>query len=111
MKIEQTATGHELILVYGAVASRLVPFLNPQIPFIWILVHMHNRALQWRDAEVPLSPEQKITARVRMLSYDMQLSTEEFMAQAEVLDDHGLVLIQSRKPMPDTLELSRIPES
>jgi len=111
MDIMESATGHEMILVQGAVASRLARLLNPEIPFVWILGHMPNRIVQWWETEVPWSTEARISAKVRMLSYDMLLRTEEFLGHVEALDDHGLALIQSRKPMPDTLDLSRVPET
>lgn len=59
---------------------------------------------------MPINRSESITGKIRMLSYDLQLTTNEFLERVHSFDDHGLVLIQSRNPMPDTLDLSRIPE-
>ena len=51
------------------------------------------------------------TGLVRHLSFDLQMPTQDFILRAADFDDHGLVLIQSHKPMPDTLSLDSIPDS
>lgn len=110
MHIEKNPNNHDMLWVHRSVASELARFLHPEVPYVWLLGHMPNRVVQWWQANVPLNLQQNITAQVRLLSYDIQLRTQDFLAKAEGFDDHGLVLIQSNKPMPDTLDLSRIPE-
>ena len=108
--IEKNPNNHDILFVPRTIVSELARFLHPEVPYVWLLGHMPNRVFQWWQATVPVNEQQNITARVRMVSYDMQLRTQDFLTQAAYFDDHGLVLIQSNKLMPDTLDLSRIPE-
>jgi hypothetical protein len=91
------------------VVSMLAGYLSREVPFVWVLGHMPNSYVQWWEATVPLNRTESIRAQVRLLSYDIQLTTSEFLDRATSFDDHGLVLVQSHKPMPDTLDLARIP--
>ena len=50
------------------------------------------------------------TRSQRACSPDIQLSTSEFLAYVKAFDNHGLVLVQSYQPIPDTLDLARIAE-
>ena len=111
MRIEKNPNNHDMLLVHGSIVSELARFLHPEVAYVWILGHMPNRTIQWWQADVPLTLQHNLRAQVRALSYDIQLPTRDFLAQAAGFDDYGLVLIQSSKPMPDTLHLSRIPES
>ncbi len=111
MRIEKNPNNHDMLLVHESVVSELARLLHPEVPYVWLLGHMPNRTGQWWQADVPLTLQQNITAQVRWVSYDMQLPTQDFLSKAECFDDYGLVFIQANKPMPDTLHLSRIPES
>ena len=111
MCIEKNPNNHDMLFVHESVVSELARLLHPEVPYVWLLGHMPNRVVQWWQADVPLNLHQNITAQVRLVLYDMQLPTQDFLSKAECFDDYGLVLIQSDKPMPDTLDLSRIPES
>ena len=111
MRIEKNPNNHDMLFVHGAVVSHLARFLHPEVPYVWVLGHMPNRLSQWWHANVPLNLQQNITAQVRLMSYDIQLSTRDFLSQAEYFDDSGLLLIQSNKSMPDSLHLFQIQES
>lgn len=103
--------GVETLYVQKAIVSTLVGFLNPQIPWVWVLGHMPNRCVEWWQAALPLNKQGvSVTAELRSVRYDLMLPTAQFIELAAELDDHGLVLIQSRQRMPDTLDLSRIPD-
>ena len=102
---------HESIYVHGAVVTDLIQFLDKSVPYVWLLGHMPNPAIQWWDASVPVNRETPFSGKVRNLVYDLQMSTSDFIKISPSLNDYGLVLIQSNKPMPDTLELDRIPEN
>lgn len=110
MTIETSQQGYERTYVHGAVVSTLARFLSRDIDYIWLLSHAPVEAIQWWEAAVPLTRSEIIRARIRAISYDMELRTTDFIARAHALDDHGLVLIQSRNPMPDTLDIWRIPD-
>lgn len=102
----------EIVYVYGAVASVLAKFLMPKVPWVWILGHYSNESIQWWNTTIPLNTHgSSLTASVRGLSFDLQMPTTDFMSRAEDFDNHGLILIQSRHQMPDTLLLDRIPEN
>ncbi|QDT90816.1 hypothetical protein [Gimesia algae] len=102
----------EFVYVHNAIVSVLARFLDPTVPWVWILGHCPNRHLQWWNTTVPLNDGGSIyTGAVRALSFDLQLSTRDFVSRATDFDEHGLALIQSHKRMPDTLSLDGIPES
>ena len=102
----------EVVYVHGAVVSLLARFLDATVPWVWILGHRPNPFVQWWQTTVPLSMTgTDFTGLVRHLSFDLQMPTQDFILRAADFDDHGLVLIQSHKPMPDTLSLDSIPDS
>jgi hypothetical protein len=99
------------VYVYNAIVSVLAKFLDPAIPWVWILGHRPNRYIQWWQTTVPIDIAGKdFTGLVRDLRLDLQLPTSEFILRSTEFDDHGLVLIQSHQQMPDTLCLARIPD-
>ena len=102
----------EIVYVHGAVASALARFLDPTVPWVWILGHCPNRYMQWWDTTIPLNTGgSSFTGSVRSLFLDLQLPTHEFISCAAEFDDHGLVLIQSKHQMPNTLSLDTIPQT
>ncbi len=102
----------EIVYVHNAVVSVLAKFLAPSFPWVWVLGHRPNRYMQWWDATLPLNSRgTDYSGSIRDLCFDLQLPTHDFMAQATGFDDHGLVLIQSDRPMADTLSLHAIPDA
>ena len=110
MTAQKNPNGHDMLFVHGATVSSLVRYLNKSVPYVWVLGHMPHRYVQWYNATIPLNERENITASVRLLSYDIQFRTSEFIEKASSFEEHGLVLIQAHKPMPNALDLSRIPE-
>ena len=105
-------TDCEIVYVHGATVSVLATFLDPSIPWIWILGHRPNRYLEWWETTVPLNSKGSVfTGAVRGLCLDLQMPTPDFLERSTEFDEHGLVLIQSRQQLPETLCLDRIPES
>ena len=103
---------YERIYVYGATVSSLVPVLDSAVPWVWILGHRPNRYSEWWQTTVPLNTNgTSFIGSVRNICLDIQMPTSDFIAQATDFDEHGLVLIQSRQQMPDTLCLERSRES
>jgi len=101
----------ECVYVHGAVASVLAWFLDPSVPWVWVLGHCPNPYLRWWKASVPInSTGSKYSGWVRNLTVDIQMPTLEFVARATEFDEHGLLLVQSHQRMPDTLCLERVPE-
>jgi hypothetical protein len=104
--------GVETLYVQGATVSTLTPFLNPQVPWIWVLGHRPNRFVEWWQTSLPVNKEgSPITAEFRLVGYDLLLPTSRFLELAAEFEDHGLVLVQSHQRMPNTLDLSRIPDN
>jgi hypothetical protein len=102
----------EIIYVHGAVVSNLAQFLDAAVPWVWILGHRPNRYVQWWNTAVAINTDgARLTGLVRNLCFDLQIPTQTFLAGAVDFDDHGIALIQSHRPMPDTLSLAAIPES
>ncbi|MFH1301442.1 MAG: hypothetical protein ABIK07_10300 [Planctomycetota bacterium] len=102
----------EIVYVHGAIVSVLARFLDPTVPWVWILGHCPNPHAQWWNTTVPLNNSGSIyTGAVRLLCFDLQLTTRDFVSRATDFDEHGLMLIQSHKQMPDTLSLDGIPEA
>ncbi|MEY8688777.1 MAG: hypothetical protein AB9M53_02700 [Leptothrix sp. (in: b-proteobacteria)] len=110
MSAQKNPRGHDMLFVHAATVTALAKLLNPAVPYIWILGHMPHRYVQWWRTNVPLNDTDCISAQVRMLTYDIQVPTAEFLQRAAAFDCFGLSLVQAHKPMPDTLDLSRIPE-
>ncbi|MDB5391757.1 MAG: hypothetical protein JWM11_7403 [Planctomycetaceae bacterium] len=101
----------EIVYVHGALVSALATLLDSSVPWVWILGHRPNMVVQWWNATVPLNVKGAvISGSVRDLRLDLQMPTQDFISCAEEFDDHGLVLIQSYRQMPDTLDLERIPD-
>jgi hypothetical protein len=109
MKIGATPRGHDEFLCDDATVASLAKLLNPSVPYVWIFHHMPTPIVQWWDADVPINKCERLSAKVRMLSYDLQMSTSEFLQRSLAFEGHAIDLVQADRPMPDTLDLSRIP--
>ena len=108
---ERNPGGSEKLYVHGATVSDLSRFLNRDVPYVWILDHSPHNYCEWWEATVPLTDAETIRASVRLLTYDLQLATNEFLARTHLFDTYGLVLVQADRPMPNTLVLSHVPEA
>jgi hypothetical protein len=94
-----------------ATVGGLARYLSPEVPWVWILGHVPNATVEWWTTDVPLNRQGvRLQAQVRLMTYDFQLPTPVFLRRALDLEDHGVRLVQSRLPMPNTLELSRLTE-
>ena len=101
--------GVETETVPRATVSLLLRYLDPEVPFIWLLRHMPTTYVRWDELRVPLNVNGAyMDGLVRGLNYDIQISTQEFLRIAPALEEHGLELVQSHKPMPNTLDISRL---
>lgn len=104
--------GVETLYVHGASVSTLTHFLNPQIPWVWVLEHMPNRCFEWWQTSLPINKQGvSVSAEFRSVGYDFMLPTTQFLELAPELEDHGLILIQSRQRIPNTFDISRVPDN
>ncbi|WP_255991004.1 hypothetical protein [Chitinolyticbacter albus] len=103
--------GVETLYVHGATVSELVGFLNPQVPWVWILGHMPNTRFEWWETTQPINRSgTPITAEFRLVSYDLLLPTSRFLDLSPTFEGHGISLIQSNKRMANALDIARLPE-
>lgn len=110
-KIEELRN-YEQIYINGATVSVLSKFLDPSIPWVWLLGHYPNRYVQWWKANVPVnSVGSTFGGLVRNLCFDLQMPTSAFISRVKEFDEHGIMLIQSHQKMPDTLNLEYVPDS
>jgi hypothetical protein len=99
----------ETVTVHHATVTLLTRYLNPSVPWVWVLDHVPNSIVEWWKTEVPLNQRgDSHIGDVRLLRYDLQLSTQEFLSHVTAFEGHGIDLVQSRHRMPNTLEPSRL---
>jgi hypothetical protein len=99
----------ETVVVHQATVALLARYLNPAVPWVWILDHVPNSIIEWWKTQVPLNQQsENLVGEVRLLRYDLQLSTPEFLSRVGAFEGHGINLVQSRHRMPNTLEPSRL---
>ena len=96
----------ETTAVHAATVGSLLRFLNKAIPWVWVISHIPNAKYEWWRTQVPLNDAGSMfSGDVRLVQYDLQLSTSEFLMAAVAFEDSGISLIQSRQRMPATLDL------
>jgi hypothetical protein len=99
----------ETAVVHHATVTAVARYLNPAVPWVWVLDHVPNSRFQWWSTEVPLNQQgATLVGDVRLLRYDLQLPTQEFLSCIEAFEEHGISLVHSRHRMPNTLEPSRL---
>lgn len=104
------SNGVEVIYVHRATVSLLTRFLNRDVSWVWILDHTPRRDMEWSKETMPLNEHSdQLEASYRLVSYDLMLETSRFFEIVSKLEDYGLNLIQSYKPMPHSLYVKAIP--
>ena len=98
-------------MLRSCTARILAPILEPAIPWVWIRHHHPKRYIQWWNTQAALSEKGPLhDVEVRMMEFDLQLSTARFLELLPEFEDHGLALFQMTRRVPDTLTLHRVPE-
>ncbi|MEK6701082.1 MAG: hypothetical protein AABZ53_02390 [Planctomycetota bacterium] len=96
-------------MLRSCTARILVHILDRDTPFVWIRRHAPCRDMRWWRTKVPLSIDgAPFNVEARMLNFDLQMSTSEFLENIAEFDGHGLVLFQMSKRVPDSLTLDGI---
>ncbi len=99
------------VMLRSCTAAVLAHILDPAIPVIWVRRHMPQRYIQWWQAQAPLSVRGGIhELEVRAMEFDLQLPTSRFLELLAEFEDHGIVLFQMTRRVPDTLTLDRVAE-
>ena len=84
----------ETLKVERATVQSLLRFLNKAIPGIWIIGHIPNTKYEWWRTQVPLNADgAMINGDVRLVQYDLQLSTHDFLLRAAAFEDSGITLV------------------
>lgn len=99
------------LMLRSCTAGILAHIVDPSVPFVWIRCHTPKRYLQWWSTQVCLSEAGLPHAvEVRSMSFDLQLRTNRFLELLPEFEDHGIVLFQMNRRIPDTLTLAGIPD-
>ena len=80
-----------------------------EIPFVYIENHCPLKRLDWWKTSVPIDQKQSnATFCIRNLSYDIMLSTKEFLEYCEILTNDGFSIYQLNRELPNTFLPSNV---
>jgi hypothetical protein len=83
--------------------------LDPNVPFVWIRRHTPKRDIQWWNTKAALSETGQLhELEVRSMEFDLHLRTARVLELLPEFADHGIVLFQMTRRVPDTLTLDRV---
>ena len=86
-----------LVLQHATVVL-LAQYLNPAVPWVWILDRVPNTVVEWWKTSAPLTPlGESLFGEVRLLRYDLQLPTAEFLSRIAAFEECGISFVQSRR--------------
>jgi hypothetical protein len=91
------------VFIHGAIVSSFEKYFVKDMGFVVIFGHMPFRYVEWNEDILPINKNFKLKGKFRMASYDIQMSTSEFISNIHQFDDHGISLVQLSKPLPNTL--------
>ena len=100
------------IAVFNSTVLDLKCFLNPSVPFVWIVDYMPVQKLAWYSSTLQLNEKDVVgSLQVRPHGCDLLLDTSKCEELLEMLNDsNGITIIQMSKKVPDTLINSVSPE-
>jgi hypothetical protein len=100
------------VMLQSCTCSVLASVLDPAVPFVWVRGHMPQSVVQWWHTHVALSSTGRPQdVEVRRMEFDLQLSTSRFLELLPEFEDHGIVLFQMTRRVPDTLTLHGVPDA
>ena len=103
--------GREILFVHKARVRDSIPFIDLSVPYVWILGHTPQYQAGWWTADIPLNVSGAwMNAQIQNLTLDLNLETQVFLERIYDFDNHGFLLLQSSKPMPESLYLSELLE-
>jgi hypothetical protein len=98
--IKTNSFGLFTIAIVDSGALDLAYLLDPEVPIVNLSRFAPNGSSGWWSASVPLSKSgPSIARRIRDLSFDLEMSTSEFLANLNVFAPHGLNLLHLRKSL------------
>ena len=99
------------VILPSCSCSVLAQILDLSVPFVWVRRHLPQPCIRWWHAQAPLSATgQPYDVEVRGLQFDLQLPTVRFLELLPEFEDHGIVLFQMSRRVPDTLTLHGVPD-
>lgn len=109
--IKRTEFGTFIIMVRPCTCHILNYLLDKSVPYVWIINHLPVPSLRWWKASVPVSEHDQLeNANIRLIEYDLQMETEDFLTNLNRFENHGISLIQIMKKVPGSLWLQSLPE-
>ena len=79
--------------------------------YVWLRGHTPDTFIHWWRATVPITATDYLKdAEVRLLAYDLQMPTDQFLGTLHRFEQHGISLVQLQGRVPNTLWLDRIEE-
>lgn len=107
-KIKEFAPEMYSVFIESCTSLILKYILDPAVPFVRLYEH-HPFPISWQKVDVPLSASGKYyQLEVRHLTFDLRMPTAEFLDLLPEFAGHGIDLVQSFKPLPDTLRLDHL---
>ena len=93
-------------------STRVLPYLLVPAPtsFVWLVTSHPHHVLEWLDLPLPLAPDAPPRpVRARLPRYDLQFGFAEFLeALPELRAPAGILALQMRHPVPDTLTIESL---
>jgi len=104
--------GMFIVALRSCTSQILAEILDPAIPFVWIRRHTPKGYVEWWSTRAPLSERGVLhDVEVRSLEFDLQLSTARFLELLPEFADHGMLLFQMTRRVPDSLTLDGVADS
>ena len=81
------------VMLQACTCRILTQILDPSVPFVWIRGHIPHPIIQWWHTKVPLSAKgTPYDVEVRLLEFDIQLTTSRFLELLPEFEDVGIDL-------------------
>jgi hypothetical protein len=108
--MNKTEDGMYSIMLNVCTTSVLRHLLDPVVPYVWIHNHIPDTTIHWWKADVPVNSEAYLSgADVRLVQYDLLMSTDEFLAKLDFFLGSGISLSQMNQKVPNSLWIESIP--
>lgn len=108
--IQKDSCGLYRIAIRSANARDLRYLLDPAVPLVHLSNHDPKRTSEWWKLNLPLSEGSASQLyQVRLLSFDIELATKEFLEKLDQFSSHGLELIQTDRSLPPNIVVRYLP--
>lgn len=109
--IQQSESGFFCVALKPCTVRVVETFLTGTKGTVWLRGHRPNRIVEWWPAAVPLTTSTLLTkCTVRDLTFDIQMSTDEFLQNLGYFEGSAADLYLFDRPVPNTLTLDNVPQ-